>query len=129
MKNNENLKCVLRQKVAAPWVLSMLASLYWRVVGKPRNALDCLQLALDSVPYKFKDVPLISIASISHKFSLIDNALSVTEEAYKINPVEVSYKIIIIHKFQKSLLSIVVFITFVVADDEFLVWNSVAYEG
>ena len=68
----------------------MLASLHWRVVGKPRNALDCLQLALDSVPPKFRDVPLISIASISHKFSLIDNALSVTEEAFRINSVEVS---------------------------------------
>ncbi|XP_058790229.1 tetratricopeptide repeat protein 17 isoform X2 [Phymastichus coffea] len=75
-------------KVAAPWVLSMLASLHWRVIGKPRNALDCLQLALDTVPNKFRDVPLISIASISHKFSLVDNALSVTEEAFKINSVE-----------------------------------------
>ncbi|CAB0038953.1 unnamed protein product [Trichogramma brassicae] len=76
-------------KVAAPWVLSMLASLYWRIVGKPRNALDCLQLALDTVPDKFKDVPLVSVASISHKFSLVDNALSATQEAYKTNPVEV----------------------------------------
>ncbi|XP_014238216.1 tetratricopeptide repeat protein 17 [Trichogramma pretiosum] len=75
-------------KVAAPWVLSMLASLYWRIVGKPRNALDCLQLALDTVPDKFKDVPLVSVASISHKFSLIDNALSAAQEAYKTNPVE-----------------------------------------
>lgn len=81
------------QKVAASWVLSMLASLHWRVVGKPRNALDCLQLALDAVPHKFRDVPLISIASISHKFSLIDNALSVTEEAFKINSVEVSLQL------------------------------------
>lgn len=86
----------------------MLASLHWRVVGKPRNALDCLQLALDSVPNKFRDVPLISIASISHKFSLIDNALLVTEEAFKINPVEVSYAIrsifILKAKLKKSIL-------------------------
>ena len=67
----------------------MLASLYWRVVGKPRSALDCLQLALNSVPNRFKDVPLISIASISQKVNLIDNALAVAEEAININPVEV----------------------------------------
>ena len=84
------MKFLHLQKVATPWVLSMLASLHWRVVGKPRNALDCLQQALDTVPSIFKDVPLISIASISHKFSLIDNALAVTQEAYKINAVEVS---------------------------------------
>ncbi|KAJ8678526.1 hypothetical protein QAD02_014313 [Eretmocerus hayati] len=75
-------------KVAAPWVLSMLASLYWRIVGKPRNALDCLQLAITSVPDRFRDVPLISIASISQKFSLIDNALFVAQEAFRVNPVE-----------------------------------------
>ena len=56
---------------------------------KPRNALDCLQLALNSVPSRFKDVPLISIASISQKVNLIDNALTVTEEALNVNPVEV----------------------------------------
>ncbi|XP_033211674.1 tetratricopeptide repeat protein 17 isoform X2 [Belonocnema kinseyi] len=77
-----------KSNVAAYWVLSMLASLYWRVVGKPRNALDCLQLALNSVPNRFKDVPLISIASISQKVNLINNALTVAEEALNVNPVE-----------------------------------------
>ncbi|XP_046477083.1 tetratricopeptide repeat protein 17 isoform X2 [Neodiprion pinetum] len=77
-----------RSKVAAPWVLSMLASLHWRVVGKPRNALDCLQLALSTVPNKFRDVPLVSIASISQKVGLIEDALRVAREAIEVNPVE-----------------------------------------
>ncbi|XP_048514403.1 tetratricopeptide repeat protein 17 isoform X2 [Athalia rosae] len=77
-----------RSKVAAPWVLSMLASLHWRVVGKPRNALDCLQLALTAVPDKFKDVPLVSIASISQKVGLIDDALQIVKEAFEVNPIE-----------------------------------------
>ena len=68
----------------------MLASLHWQIVGKPRNALDCLQQALDTVPDKFKDVPLVSIGSISHQFNLIDNALVAVKSAYEINPVEVS---------------------------------------
>ncbi|KYN15443.1 Tetratricopeptide repeat protein 17 [Trachymyrmex cornetzi] len=75
-------------KVAAPWVLSMLASLHWRIVGKPRLALDCLQLALGNVPKEFKDIPLVSIASIYHKVGLIDDALRLTDKALQINAVE-----------------------------------------
>lgn len=77
------------QKVAAPWVLSILASLYWRIVGKPRLALDCLQLALDDVPKEFRDVPFVSIASLHHKVGLIDDAIRITNEALEINTVEV----------------------------------------
>lgn len=86
---------MLKQKVAAPWVLSMLASLHWRIVGKPRLALDCLQLALENVPKEFKDVPLVSIASIHHKVGLIDDALRITDKALQINAVEVCMKNII----------------------------------
>ncbi|XP_070162882.1 tetratricopeptide repeat protein 17-like isoform X1 [Polyergus mexicanus] len=75
-------------KVAASWVLSILASLYWRIVGKPRLALDCLQLALDDVPKEFRDVPFVSIASIYHKVGLIDDAVRITNEALEINTVE-----------------------------------------
>ena len=86
---------MLKQKVAAPWVLSMLASLHWRIAGKPRLALDCLQSALESVPKEFKDVPLVSIASIHHKVGLIDDALKITDKALRINAVEVCMKNII----------------------------------
>ncbi|XP_063991884.1 tetratricopeptide repeat protein 17 isoform X2 [Diachasmimorpha longicaudata] len=75
-------------KIAAPWVLSVLASLHWRVVGKSRNALDCLQLALNTVPKRFRDVPLVSIASIAQKTGLVDEALKITKEAIRINAVE-----------------------------------------
>lgn len=87
-----------KSKVAAPWVLSMLASLHWRVVGKPRNALDCLKLALNTVPNRFKDVPLVSIAAIGHKVGLIDEAIKAVKEAVRINPVEVIFTLIIIQK-------------------------------
>lgn len=72
----------------------MLASLHWRIVGKPRLALDCLQLALENVPKEFKDVPLVSIASIHHKVGLIDDALRITDKALRINTVEVCMNII-----------------------------------
>lgn len=74
----------------------MLASLHWRIVGKPRLALDCLQLALEDVPKEFKDVPLVSIASIHHKVGLIDDALRITDKALRINAVEVCMKNMII---------------------------------
>lgn len=86
---------ISNQKVAASWVLSILASLYWRIVGKPRLALDCLQLALDDVPKEFKDVPFVSIASIYHKVGLIDDAVRITNEALEINTVEVCIKNVI----------------------------------
>lgn len=81
----------IEQRVAAPWVLSVLASLHWRIIGKPRNALDCLQQALSSVPAKFRDVPLVSIASISQKLGFIDEALRTAKEALRINSIEVTY--------------------------------------
>lgn len=86
---------ISNQKVAASWVLSILASLYWRIVGKPRLALDCLQLALDDVPKEFRDVPFVSIASIYHKVGLIDDAVRITNEALEINTVEVCIKNVI----------------------------------
>lgn len=86
---------ISNQKVAASWVLSMLASLHWRIVGKPRLALDCLQLALDDVPKEFRDVPFVSIASIYHKVDLIDDAIRITNEALEINAVEVCTKNVI----------------------------------
>lgn len=70
----------------------MLASLYWRIMGKSRLALDCLQLALDNVPKEFNDVPLVSIGSIYHKMDLIDEAIRITEEALEINSIEVYMK-------------------------------------
>ncbi|XP_012227252.1 tetratricopeptide repeat protein 17 [Linepithema humile] len=84
----QRILTAIKAKVTAPWVLSMLASLHWRIVGKPRLALDCLQLALDNVPKEFKDVPLVSIASIHHKVGLIDEALRITNEALQVNAVE-----------------------------------------
>lgn len=73
-------------------MLSVLASLHWRTTGNPRLALDCLQLALDGVPEEFRDVPLVSIASIYHKMDLIDDALRITKEALRVNAVEVCMK-------------------------------------
>lgn len=78
-----------KTKVGSPWVLAMLSSLHWRVVGKPRNALDCLKLALNTVPNRFKDVPLVSIAAIGHKVGLIDDSIKAVKEAIRVNPVEV----------------------------------------
>ncbi|XP_043289555.1 tetratricopeptide repeat protein 17 isoform X2 [Venturia canescens] len=77
-----------KARVAAPWVLSVLASLHWRIIGKPRNALDCLQQALSNVPDKFRDVPLVSIASIGQKLGFIDEALRTAKEALRINSIE-----------------------------------------
>ncbi|XP_066589146.1 tetratricopeptide repeat protein 17 [Prorops nasuta] len=75
-------------KVAEPWVLSMLASLYWRIIGKSVEALHCLQLALNTISPKFLDVPLISIASMYHKAGYFDDALRLANEAFYFDSTE-----------------------------------------
>lgn len=50
------------------WVLTTAASLYWRVKGHVKNAIDCLRIALHHAPYNFKDIPLTSLANILHRY-------------------------------------------------------------
>lgn len=78
------------QKSAPSWVLSTLASLYWRIRGNTRKALDCLDLALKTAPKDQTDVILISIGSIVHQVGLVNQALKYANLAFKLNYVEPS---------------------------------------
>lgn len=113
----------------------MLASLHWRIVGKSRLALDCLQLALDDVPTEFRDVPFVSIASIYHKVGLIDDAIRLTNEALEINAVEVYMNNIFILKITLFLYInkiknylIIIDIIYISANDQFLIWYIIEYK-
>jgi len=52
---------------ATSWALTTAASLYWRVKGDVKKAIDCLRVALHHAPYGYKDIPLISLANILHR--------------------------------------------------------------
>jgi len=68
------------------WVLNTAASLYWRVKGHVKNAIDCLRVALDHAPYTFKDIPLTSLANILHRSGLHNDALVAANMALEISP-------------------------------------------
>lgn len=77
------------QKKAGPgWLLATLASLYWRVRTNPRNSIDCLNIALQSVPNEHRDVVLVSIGSLLYELGFIEDALKVTLEAFSVNNIE-----------------------------------------
>jgi hypothetical protein len=54
--------------------------------------VDCLRLALTSVPREFCDVVLVSLGSLLHKLGYLDEALRAASEALAINTVEVRRK-------------------------------------
>ncbi|KAJ8969284.1 hypothetical protein NQ314_001822 [Rhamnusium bicolor] len=79
-----------RHKSAPRWVLATLASLYWRVRGNARRALDCLDLAFQIVPKDPTDVVLVSIGSMVYQLGFIEQAMKFATLAFKINYVEPS---------------------------------------
>ncbi|CAH0560129.1 unnamed protein product [Brassicogethes aeneus] len=80
----------MEKKSAPRWVLATLASLYWRVRGNARRALDCLDLAFQIVPKEPTDVVLVSIGSLVYQLGFNDQALKFATLAFKINYVEPS---------------------------------------
>ena len=79
----------LLQGVGPSWLLQTLASLYWRVRGNTHNAMDCLRVALTSVPGEFCDVVLVSLGSLLHTLGYLDEALKAASDALVKNSVEV----------------------------------------
>ena len=51
------------------WVAATAAALYWRVVGHGARAVDCLRQTLHNAPRHMKDIPLISLANILHRWA------------------------------------------------------------
>ncbi|XP_070200043.1 tetratricopeptide repeat protein 17-like isoform X3 [Littorina saxatilis] len=49
------------------WVLYNMAAFYWRIKGKPLEAIECIRRALHHSPRYQKDVALISLANILHR--------------------------------------------------------------
>ena len=73
-------------KNSTSWVLSSVASLYWRVKGNTEEAVNCLRHSLYYAPYRMRDIPLISLANIFTRASLYNDALIVANQAEEISP-------------------------------------------
>nr|CAD7590241.1 unnamed protein product [Timema genevievae] len=76
-------------KMTGPsWLLQTLASLYWRVRGNLHNAMECLYVALSSVPNDYRDVVQVSLGSLLNKVGHTDEALHRARDALDINNIE-----------------------------------------
>ncbi|PNF37345.1 hypothetical protein B7P43_G00484 [Cryptotermes secundus] len=84
----QRILTAINKGVGPGWLLQTIASLYWRIRGNSRNAMNCLRMALTSAPREFHDVVLVSLGSLLHKLGYLDEALRAASDALAINTVE-----------------------------------------
>ena len=71
-------------------MLYNLAGLYWRIVGNNKQGIECLRRALYYSPEKYRDVPLVNLASVLYKWGRIDDTVAVMRDAVNVNDLEVT---------------------------------------
>ena len=49
------------------WLGTLLASNYWRILGKPKEAIECLRKSIYSAPIHYKHLGLLSLANVFHR--------------------------------------------------------------
>ncbi|XP_068627589.1 tetratricopeptide repeat protein 17 [Battus philenor] len=81
----QRIYAAVQKKLAPKWILYTLSSLYWRARGNNGNALYCLLTANKSVPHRYKDIVLVSLASVCLEMGYFDEALTAAEEAFRIS--------------------------------------------
>jgi hypothetical protein len=57
----------LNQKNTHNWMSTLLAANYWRIRGKPKEAIECLRKSINSAPVQFKHLGLLSLANVFHR--------------------------------------------------------------
>ncbi|CAG9563311.1 unnamed protein product [Danaus chrysippus] len=75
----------MKKKLAPRWLVLTLSSLYWRVRGQPWSALSCLRAAMKVVKPRYKDLVLVSLASVQLEIGLADEAMNNAEEAFRMS--------------------------------------------
>ncbi|KAK9872108.1 hypothetical protein WA026_016152 [Henosepilachna vigintioctopunctata] len=87
----QRIVTAMEKKVAPSWILATLASLYWRVRGNHKKALNCLDFALKNVQQKEpNEIILISIASLAQELGYIEDSLKFALQAYNHNEADPS---------------------------------------
>ncbi|CAH0628672.1 unnamed protein product [Chrysodeixis includens] len=81
----QRIYAAMQMRIAPKWLLYTISSLYWRVRGNNVNALHCAMTASRTVEQQFKDIVLISLASIYLEMGYFDEALNAAEEAFKLS--------------------------------------------
>ena len=67
------------------WVLFNLASLYWRIVGNPRQAVECQRRAIHMCPRVHRDVGFVGMSNTLRRLGKVDDAVKVTRAALDVN--------------------------------------------
>ena len=67
------------------WIVTVLAGTYWRIFGHPQNGMDCFKWALASVPRRYEDVVLTTMAGLLYKSGSLEDALVLMKDALKVN--------------------------------------------
>ena len=73
------------------WVLFNIASLYWRVIGDPSNAIECLRRAIHYAPDKTADVGFVGLANVLHRVGYLNEAVISVRAALDIHIESVSH--------------------------------------
>ena len=72
------------------WALFNLASVYWRVIGDPSNAIECLRRAVHYAPSGAKDVGYIGLANVLHRQGFLNESVIMARAALDISRNSVS---------------------------------------
>lgn len=73
-------------KYPKSWKLSLLASHYWRLKGKAKEAIDCLCLSYAFAPIDMKDIALVGLSNIFALLHQWADALLVAKQAVELAP-------------------------------------------
>lgn len=73
------------EKNTTSWIFYNLASFYWRVKGDSLQTVECLRRSLHFSPREFKDIALVSLASILHQSRRSNEAAIVLHAALEIS--------------------------------------------
>ncbi|CAJ0939041.1 unnamed protein product, partial [Mesorhabditis belari] len=68
------------------WLLTLVSSLYWRVVGDAPKAIACLRHSLQNAPPHMRDVALVALSNVCHQAGLLHSALVTAGMAFEQSP-------------------------------------------
>ncbi|CAJ0557821.1 unnamed protein product, partial [Mesorhabditis spiculigera] len=68
------------------WLLTVVSSLYWRVVGDAPKAIGCLRYSLNHCPPHMRDVALVALSNVCHQAGLLHSALVTAGMALEQSP-------------------------------------------
>ena len=67
------------------WIVSAIASVYWRIEGNAEEAIECLRHSIYYAPQNSRDIGFLSLANVLLSAQLYNDALIVANAAYEIS--------------------------------------------